>query len=461
MDQESDAPKKGLSVLRGGKKETPAETGELNELPKDKESKDKKGRVDIYQAQAKVSILIHSMSRHIWMKIPDLPEFPRKIHVMLDKTGRKILLEEVENGEVNFTYQDVVCDWVLKYIHDIKFPLGMGKLTPKDMKPIVTGFSAIVPPIPEPAMVLEKSQTGLTYRKLPFDFAASPDGSHGWPTFLEMMQRTTNALPLMHWIGSIFDPDADMQQYVWLHGAGQNGKSALGRFLSRVLGQGSISVQPPAITDRFWLINLVGKRLVIYGDCNNAKFVTSGTFKSMTGGDAMSAEIKNGATLQVVLKAKHLFFSNRKPGIDGGEADQRRIILCEMGGIDCEPDPLYEDRLWAEAPAFLHECRELYRADVGPRRRIKCDQTAARDLALENDEFFEAVFHENFIVRPGMSVAASKMVERLRNAGIKSNHDIHRFREFMEKYFGVRRERVAGLGFVYPGLVENVFANRV
>lgn len=391
------------------------------------------------------------MAKHMCVKTPDLPSFQHNFHVLRDRLGECFILEEDEHGEVMRVSINRVNNAIQRYIAESRFPLGFDKLVAKDMKSISAEFMAIAPYIADPAMVLEQSCPGLTYRKLPFDFAAPADGTHGWPTFLEMMGRTTNALPLMHWIGSLFDPDADMQQYVWLHGGGQNGKSALGRFLSRVLGSGAISVQPPAIHDRFWAVNLVGKRLVIYGDCNNAKFVTSGIFKSMTGGDAISAEIKNGATLQVVLKAKHLFFSNKKPGIDGGEADQRRIILCEMAGIDCEPDPAYEDRLWVEAPVFLNECLDLYRSDVGPRRRIKCDQTAARELALENDEDLEILFAANFLINDKAHIEGAEMQKILYREGMTRNSDIKRFKEFLQAHYGVFKVKNAGR-YVYRGL---------
>jgi phage/plasmid-associated DNA primase len=256
-----------------------------------------------------------------------------------------------------------------------------------------------------------------------------------------MMSRTTNASALMQWIGSIFDPDADLQQYVWLYGGGQNGKSALGRFLSQVLGGGARSVQPPGLNDKFWTINLIGKRLVIYADCNNAKFVTCGLFKSMTGGDPVPAEIKLGATLQVVLKAKHLFFSNKKPGISASMADQRRIILCEMSPIVGEPDPFYEDRLWAEAPTFLGECINQYLDQSGPKRRIKTEDQAAKDLAFDHEEMFESIFHQCFAEEPGETLVASKFINSLINFGIRDPERQRLFREYCETNHGLVRVR--------------------
>ncbi len=387
----------------------------------------------------------------MFKRTPDLAPFPHKLHVMRDEDGESFVLEEDGDSEVRRIPNSIVGQYLLKFIADQGFPLGMAKITANHLTCIITEFIARAPRSPEPAMVLGKSGAGLTYRKLPFDFEPDP-GLERSPTFKEMLQRTTNGMALMAWIGSLFDPAADMQQYVWLYGGGMNGKSSLGRFLSAVLGGGARSVQPPGINDRFWTINLIGKRLVIYGDCNNAKFVTSGLFKSMTGGDAIMAEIKNGATLQVVLKAKHLFFSNKRPGIDAGEADQRRIILCEMAPIEGPQDPFYEQRLWEEAPGFLGECVFVYQALAGPRMRIPCDQTAARELAIENNEDLEVIFAARFRVEEGAVTTATRLQAVLRDEGLRNNQDIRRFREFVAANYSIEKVKNSDGCYEYRGL---------
>lgn len=455
MDQGSDLPVKThelkpLSVLRGGKKEPAVEAAGSSA----EKAQNNKGSGDTSEGQAKVSSLIHGLAQHMVKKTPDLPEFPHKLHVMRDEEGLRYILEETGNSEVARISNDVVALYILKFIKDSGFPLGMSKIVAKDMKNIITEFTAIAPRCEDPAIVCQLSEPGLTYRKLPFDFEQDLELERS-PTFKEMIARTTNGRALMAWIGSLFDPDADMQQYVWIFGGGQNGKSSLGRFLSAVLGNGARSVQPPGLNDRFWTINLIGKRLVIYGDCNNSRFVTSGLFKSMTGGDAVPAEIKLGASLQVVLKGKHLFFSNKKPGIDGGEADQRRIILCEMAAIEGSPDPFYEDRLWEEAPTFLGQCINVYCDDAGPRRRIPCDQTAARELALENDEDLEIIFTSYFVLKPGSVVTGLRMREIMHSTRLTSTNDIRRFREFMEAQYGIKKVKNSAGVREYRGIAES------
>ncbi len=452
MDQGSDQAGKPLSVLKGGKKETAGGTAASRKGSA--ESAEKETR-DNTNGEAKMSTLIHGLARHMVQKTPDLPEFFPKIHVMHDSMQRKIMLEEGADGEVKVIPQDVACDHVMRFIHQSFFALGTNKLTAKNMKDIVVEFCAIAEPIPEPAMVLQKSTPGLTYRRLPFDLEADPTMER-CPLFAEMMNRTTNAEALVQWIGSLFDPHADMQQYVWIYGEGQNGKSTIGRFLREVFGPGAYYTEPPNMKDGFWMYNLVGKRIVVYADCNNAMFVTSGTFKSMTGGDTVSANIKYGPTLQVTLKAKHLFFSNKRPGIDSGMADQRRIILCEMAPIEGEPDPGYDARLWAEAPYIVGECWRLYKTQAGPRRRIRADDTAARELALENDEDIDTLFASRFRVsdRQNAHVIGMEVQRILREEGLRTNKDIKRFRLFVEARYGVKKVMNSHGVYEYRGMIR-------
>ena len=157
-----------------------------------------------------------------------------------------------------------------------------------------------------------------------------------------------------------------MQQYVWLHGKGNEGKGSLNRFLQRVFGPAYCSKQPNESGDKFWTHELLGKRLVVFPDCNDQKFVTSGLFKSMTGGDPVAVEAKGEMSYTTRLNAKYLVLSNEKPQISSEKADKRRIIYCEIAPREDLIDLNFEARLWDEGGAFLGKCWSLYQ---GQRRR--------------------------------------------------------------------------------------------
>lgn len=326
-----------------------------------------------------------------------LPSFPQKFHTLWDDAGEVLLLMEGNNGVCTYIKEKRVVNSVLKFCKvsmPIQFRHQFWKLSQKDAKEVVHQWVAQAEPIKEPAMVLQKSKPGLTFHRLPFDM----DAAMPTPLFDEFMGRTTNSQALMAWIGSIFDPLADTQQYVWLHGKGKNGKSTLGRLLKKCLGRAAAWKQVPGQQDRFWTHGLLGRRLLIFGDCNSPSFVTTATFKSITGGDGVQVEEKGGAVADVDMKVKALFFSNRRPDIDDEEADTRRIILCEAAPIKAARDGSYEDILWLEAPGILAKCFGVYRTISGPGKDIPTNNHLEASIFDEQDEKFDAFFHEYFDV---------------------------------------------------------------
>jgi phage/plasmid-associated DNA primase len=145
-----------------------------------------------------------------------------------------------------------------------------------------------------------------------------------------------------------------------MYGQGKDGKGTLNRFLARVFGGAFCAKTPPAKGDKFWTFGLIGKRLVSFADCDDTKFVASGLFKSLTGGDPMPVEAKKQMAFTYMPVAKYLFFSNRKPEISSERSDQRRIIYCEFKPADVVDEAGFQERLWEEGGAFLTNCIVKY-----------------------------------------------------------------------------------------------------
>ena len=154
------------------------------------------------------------------------------------------------------------------------------------------------------------------------------------PTWDLIISRMSNADAFTAWVGSLFDETSYQQQYVWLHGKGNEGKGCINRFLMRVFGPAYCAKQPKERGDKFWTHDLLGKRLVVFPDCNDSAFVASGLFKSMTGGDPIPVEAKGEMAYTTRLAAKYLIISNERPDLSSETADRRRIIYCEMTGRD-------------------------------------------------------------------------------------------------------------------------------
>jgi len=292
---------------------------------------------------------------------------------------------------------------ILKYWHSsIPFLAGWKLDKAQDVQTIRAArrwWELAVDPIDESAIkpVAFKSDPSTTFHRLPFD----PYWHPGWrleekcPLFCEMFERITNAEPLAAWIGSLFDKKAPRQQYCWLVGRGGDGKGTLVRRLASLLGPSFATEYPPTRGDRFWTSGLLGKRLVIFPDMDNADFVTTGMFKSLSGGDKVRVEFKGGATVSVELPVMFMFVSNKVPTISLSPADQRRIILCEIEPPASLYDGQYEADLEKEVPLFISWCLDRYEQHRG-KPQIECDTQGAENVARQTTAEWDMMIEHHF-----------------------------------------------------------------
>ena len=215
-------------------------------------------------------------------------------------------------------------------------------------------YSEAVTKLPEIVTTADSSE--YSYHKLD---VVPESGEH--PIFSEFLNRTTNSRALCAFIWSLFEESANLQQYVWLHGDGGNGKSSLGDFLARLLGPTYMSKNASnAYNNKHFSSSLVGKRLAVFEDSNSVKFVQSGTFKEITGGGQIEVEAKYEPSYSTRLSCKFLFLSNYEPEISSQKADLRRLILCHVDKISGPMNHNYIDNLWSERAAILSTCKDAY-----------------------------------------------------------------------------------------------------
>jgi len=329
------------------------------------------------------------------------PPFRSIFHIVEPVPGAREVLLEHAGQVVEYVSENAVTCEILRFCHhDTNWPMFRA-VDEAGAKAAMKFWKAFTPAIPEPKMIREKSDAGLCFHRLPFDVAAVPT-----PVFDEFLSRTENATALCAFIGSLLVPEADRQQYVYLHGDGMNGKGALLRFLARVMGPAYAAKVPPnRHGDNFWTYGLLGKRLVAFPDCSDRHFPASPLFKMLTGGDHVPVEQKGHQAYTAPLSCKFIFASNDEPKLSGQEADRRRAIYCEVGRINGEPDPHYDDRLWAEAAGILWKCRACYKdltVDHGP---IRTEADSLDALIEKNSGRFEEIFEDCFALdtRPGIA----------------------------------------------------------
>ncbi len=376
---------------------------------------------------------------------PKLPTFGHRFHVSEPQPGVRLLLKEGELQQVGLVGEDALAGPIMTYCNNrIGKPRLMVTMT--QAREVARMWMHSSAPVAEPKPVAMLSEPGLTFHRLPFD----PDAG-ACPVFTELLERCTNAKALMVFIGSLFDPDADRQQYVWLHGGGNNGKGSLARLLSRLLGPAYHSeVVPDAKrgVNQFWTASFLGKRLVAFPDCNSPQFPQGGLFKSLTGGDSIRIEKKNRDPFSVELNCKFLFLSNEQVVLSSQTSDMRRAIYCFVGPISSPPDPDYEKKLWAEAPQILWICQAAYRDWCGPGARIQVEGDIEELTAL-HDARFEDLFYRHFdkVQDDHLPMDSREYVTPVDLAGvfreqsITNSREQRKYIEFWERRFGVQGYR--------------------
>ncbi len=304
-----------------------------------------------------------------------------------------VLLESNDQKIVKLSTEHDMAATVMKFVTNNLYHLGEGhKWTARQTNDFVKYYMLLSPAIPMPSSWAWKSDESYSFHKLPWDH----DEVGETPAWDEILARTTNAAALRAWIGSLFDPDSDRQQYVWLHGQGQNSKGTMLRFFEQIFGNAFASRFVPSKDSPFWTYGLLGKRLVAFPDTNHADWVKSGLFKSLTGDDPVEVEKKKEMPFTTRLDCKFIFASQEKPRLSSEYADKRRVILCEMGAVDGPADPRYGDKLWAEGGAFLSKCIAEYGGTCPGKGRIGTDEEGLLDLIEDVESHYAALLDRDF-----------------------------------------------------------------
>lgn len=334
-----------------------------------------------------------------------LPQFPRRLVVYSENESMRVIGELLDGDVVVLHASDTPADAaIMSYCNKELGHLEEYRWTARQVKDCRDFWILSAKPLADVKQFRWLSEPGYTFNRLPWDQGVSGET----PTWDRLLGRVSNRVALRRWIGSLFVEDSDTHQYLWLFGQGGDGKGAINRFLSKVFGGSYCAKQVPKAGDRFWTFGLIGKRLVVFPDCNDVKFVADSLFKSLTGGDPVEVEAKQKMSFTFRPTAKYFFFSNEKPKISSEPADTRRIIYCEFEPQSAKADPHFEDRLWAEGGAFLTNCIAEYSAAHPFPGPIACDDDQLRDHLSVVEERFEVIYDKH-LCRPAVGATTSEL----------------------------------------------------
>lgn len=372
------------------------------------------------------------------------PFLKRIYHVTEGEPGaRQILRQSQEDPSlVEYVRREVVIADLLTFCDQRCF-VEEWLLTEKEARGTVALWLMQTEPVPIPKTFVWPGEKELAFTRLPWLAKEGP-----CPTWDNLLGRMSNAEAFKQWVGSLFDEKSYLQQYVWLYGKGNDGKGSINRFLSKVFGPAYCSKQPKERGDKNWTHELLGKRVVVFPDCNDQVFITSGVFKSLTGGDPIGVEAKFEMSFCTRLNCKFLVLSNEQPMLSSEKADRRRIIYCELPSVDESGDE-FELKLWEEGGAFLGKCLQAY-GQLAPGTCIPTNTDEVDDLIELNELHFAEVF--DFYFKIDLEDKANWLppiqLQRILNVAFKNHKQAHKqqhdFIQYLVRTMGLKKRQRRG-----------------
>lgn len=174
---------------------------------------------------------------------------------------------------------------------------------------------------------------------------------------------------MMEYIGYMFYRSyKPIQAFVILLGSGNDGKSTFLNYVNSLIGKGNYSAVPlsnltPTLkggNKNFDIAELYHKQANINADISKDIIGDTGALKRITGGDEISANVKNHGMMQVEFYAKLLFAANSLPPFkDNTRGFERRINVLEFHRIPDFKNRYDMNAIKRERGAFAYECIQL------------------------------------------------------------------------------------------------------
>lgn len=353
--------------------------------------------------------------------------FDEKFHAVRYPSGSTLVFMERGDGELIIDNGDYGKAAIARYCHyrastDIKF-----QLSASEIESVYNTWRLTAPLTPLPQSIRLYEEPGYCFRRVPFQLKDEPA-----PTWNELFSKISNARAVKAFLGSIFVPESYMQQYLWMKGEGGDGKGVMGRWLKRVLEQ-SFHITAEAKANNFWLSSLIGKRVCVFSDWRQTDWVTSSTFKNMSGGDALAIEAKYKDQIVMDLQCKYIFFSNFLPEPGNRQSDLRRLIFSEIAGTPGHVKTYheFEERLWRESAGFILDCIKTYHEECPKHGPINCQDNSAADIAESGESYFQGLLDSAFQTGGNGFVKSSVMANWMWRKGMTRHQDQRNWYEFL------------------------------
>lgn len=162
---------------------------------------------------------------------------------------------------------------------------------------------------------------------------------------------------LQQWFGYCLTPDMNQHKFVWMVGAGGNGKSALLAILEALVGSANVGhAQMERFESAAVRAELEGKLLNISSEMSATATVSDGYLKQITGGDPIEAERKFKPPYTFKPTVKLIAATNHLPRLlDMSDGFARRAVIIAFNRrfSEAEMDPTLVTTLRAELSGIL------------------------------------------------------------------------------------------------------------
>jgi len=162
---------------------------------------------------------------------------------------------------------------------------------------------------------------------------------------------------IQEWFGYCLIPDTAQHKFLWLCGAGGNGKSIMLEVMRELVGRENVSdLQPERFGNTFARSQLEGKLLNVSAEMSAQATVADSLLKAIVTGDVIEAEQKYKPGYSFRPFAKLVAATNELPRLlDLSDGFGRRAIILKFNRqfSEAEQDKQLKDKLLQELPGIL------------------------------------------------------------------------------------------------------------
>jgi hypothetical protein len=448
-------------------------------------------------------LVVRSKSTVVTVYIPDAKDQKVYSHVPYYKLHRKYFEKTMSHirgsAEAMARFRQRLTDWIdmLKRCYEGKLndsELARGMQTiPVKLEELDAGIDNMTffyhQNIDLPTLTNDPNEPAMAY----FDLNNITEGpTPDFDGFLEAVEPSCRDA-LMAAIYATFFAKCRLNQYIWIHGEGGDGKSSLLNAISAYAGSRLACSLGQTMNSDFGLEDAIGKRMVILSDVKTGLSVKSQLIHNLTGHDPISVNRKNKPIITVRLNPIVWIAANEAPDVNFDNRNEaRRCLYIKMQEPPVEVQKKFyftdengnflldnsgrkinngydlEGGLIREMPHILFKCREVFERVCPAPHSVIRQNNVSLQLAEENCVDLDAAtfaiyINETFsFTQADASMLQTEIFEAIGET-MKNHSDKSTMNNFMKRdirrllttKYGCKRKKIDGIYYM-TGITRKV-----